>query len=85
MCSCIFRILFRVNEISCMNIRRGLYHPAGKWGKRGKTGRLSKVSEVVRKNEPVEKPVESVNNFLYKWGIYRRSKAKEGRSTELFA
>ena len=85
MCSCIFRILFRVHEISCMNIRLVLYHSAGKWGKRGETGRLSKVSEVVRKNEPVEKPVESVNNFLYNWGRYRRSKAKEGRSTELFA
>ena len=85
MCSCIFRILFRVHENFCMNIRGGLYHPAGKWGKRGKTGRLSKVSEGVRKNEPVEKPVDSVNNFLYKWGIYRRSKVKDWRSTELFA
>ena len=85
MCSCIFRILFRVNEIFCMNIRRGLYHPAGKWGKRRKTGRLSKVSEVVRKNEPVEKPVDSVNNFLYKLGLYCHSGTKEGGSTELFA
>ena len=83
--SCIFRILFRVYEISCMNIRGGLYHPAGKWGKRGKTGRLSKVSEEVRKNQPVEKPVESVNNFLHKMGLYCHSGTKEGRSTELFA
>ena len=85
MCSCIFRILFRVHEISCMNIRRVLYHPAGKWGKRGKIGILTKVSEGVRNCKPVEKSVESVNNILYKWGIYCHDRAKEGRSTELFA
>ena len=83
--SCIFRILFRMHEISCMNIRLALYHPAGKWGKRGKTGKLTKVSEEVRDREPVEKPVDSVNNILYKWGIYCHDRAKEGRSTELFA
>ena len=30
--SCIFRILFQMNEISCMNIRGILYHPVEMWG-----------------------------------------------------
>ena len=33
MCSCIFRILFQVNEIICMNIRSILYHQAEMYGK----------------------------------------------------
>ena len=32
MCSCIFRILFQMNEITCMNIRRILYHTVEMWG-----------------------------------------------------
>ncbi len=34
---------------------------------------------------PVEKPVESVNNFLYILGEHRRNVAKAGRRTELFS
>ena len=35
MCSCIFRTMFRMNEIVCMNIRWNMYHPGEMWGKRG--------------------------------------------------
>ena len=49
MCSCIFRILFRVHEIFCMNIRRVLYHPAGKWGKRGERGDYQKFQKWLEK------------------------------------
>ena len=31
--SCIFRILFRMHEINCMNIRRILHSPAEVWQK----------------------------------------------------
>lgn len=39
MCSCIFRILFRVNEIICMNIHGKMYHSAEKSGNRKNCGK----------------------------------------------
>lgn len=42
MCSCIFRILFRMNEITCISIRRILYHPGEMWGKWGVRWNLPK-------------------------------------------
>lgn len=84
---CIFRILFQMNEISCISIRRVLSRSGKVCQKMRKHTEAAGTSEV-RTGEStdwvVEKSVDNVHNFLHKRLIFRRRGMKEGRSSELF-
>lgn len=86
--SCIFRILFRMNEIFCISVSGGFWilpsKYAGKWGKRAAAKKNGEFCGDFSTEDPVEKPVESVHNFLYKGSISRRRLSQRGRRTELF-
>ena len=47
--SCVFRILFRMYEIFCMNIRRVLYETGEKCGKRRNCGEYRKIMKELEK------------------------------------
>ena len=54
----------------------------------GESGEIRETTQVpawIAEALPVEKPVDSVHNFLYKPGESCRKGSKQGRRTELFA